>query len=171
MSEPIIEPTPSATPEPIQVLDVQTEPQPDTSQDLMPNDTPLTPEPYSAEDFGEPLKPYEVDNLKYALSDGGDGSAFMNKLTGNNGILNEDLIAEAKALGVSQRQIDGYTAHHVAEATRLFADAGIPFAEGRVMMQRVQNEFSARELEIFTRETNENPTASLQRLKVYFDAN
>jgi len=123
----------------------------------------------TVEDFGTPLESYEVDNLNYSLAETEIGTDVLVALHKNQGVLTPEIEDMAKAVGVSERQIAGYKSHIANTANKAFVDAGMTFAEGRSLMQRVQKEFSPAEMEIFTKETNENPTKSLQTLKRYFD--
>jgi len=126
--------------------------------------------PLTVEYFGTPLEAFEIDNITYALTDIGDaGVNVLIALENNNYMITDEIIADAKAVGVSQRQIDGYISHQVNVANKAFNDAGLTFSEGRDMMKRVDVEFSTEEREIFMRETNEDSTKSLQTLKAYFE--
>ena len=135
--------------------------------DLVPSEVKKLP---SLEDFGEPLADFEVHNLRYALYESDAGSDLAYKVEKNDGILTPELIEEAKSVGVSQRQIDGYISHQVNQANKIFADAGLSFDDGRNMMIRMKNTFSADEKKIFMDETKVDPAKSLQTLKAYFDS-
>ena len=130
--------------------------------------TPSTPDP-QIEDFAEPLADFEVHNLNVALHETPEGVDFAIALHQNQGVLTPDLIDQAKAVGISDRQIDGYISHQVHTANKVFNDAGLSLDEGRAMMRRVQNEFSPEEMSIFMKETEQNPTQSLKTLKAYFE--
>ncbi len=134
--------------------------------DLLPSDAVAEP---TLADFGEPLRDFEIDNLKYALTDVDGGVDVLIALENNGGVVTDEVVTMARGAGVSQKQIDGYISQQMNVANKAFNDAGLSFTQGRNMMQRVQREFSPRELDIFNRETNENPTQSLKTLKAYFD--
>lgn len=129
--------------------------------DLMPSEAEDIPEP----DFGEPLKPFEIDNLRYALSESVEGAMLMRKIE-TEGITEEALV-QAKELGVSQRQIDGYLAHTIQEAKKMFSEADMSYSQGAKLMDTVRKNFSDREMGIFKSELNQDPVKALKSVKDY----
>ena len=156
----------TATPDKTITEEVIEAPEASIESDLVPSDAEPLP---TLESFGEPLANYEVDNLRYALYESDAGADLAIAIERNNGKLTPELIEKAKIVGVSRRQIDGYISHQVNQANKIFADAGLSFDDGRNMMIRMENTFSADEKKIFMDETKVDPTKSLQTLKAYFD--
>ncbi len=146
--------------------------------DLMPNDTVDTPT-----DFGEPLKPYERDNLRYSLSDLMlDGSPqqqqdalAVTQMSESGEHFNYDdgfsaeIIERAKELGVSEHQIRGEFAAQRADVTRIADEAVGGMDTLRDIMAYAHSHFSESEMGILTKECNEDLTKSLQTLKAYVD--
>jgi len=157
----------TATPDKTITEEVIEAPEASIESDLVPSDAEPLP---TLESFGEPLANYEVDNLRYALYESDAGADLAIAVERNNGKLTLELIEEAKSVGVSQRQIDGYISHQVNQANKIFSDAGLSFDDGRNMMIRMENTFSADEKKIFMDETKVDPAKSLQTLKAYFDS-
>ena len=122
----------------------------------------------TVESFGTPLEDFEVDNLQIALYESDEGADLAYAVEKNGGILTEELVEQAKTLGISDRQIDGYIAHQVQTANKVFVEAGMTLSEGRSLMQRMENSFSPEEKAIFVKEAKVDIVKSVKTLQNYF---
>ncbi len=127
-------------------------------------------ESITIEDFTNPLEEFEVDNLKVALFESDTGADFYIKFEDNGFIVTDELIADAKSVGISDKQIDGFISYQQHQADKVFGSVGLSYTDGVELMKKMNRDFNQSEMDTFKSECETlGVTKSLQVLKAYYE--
>lgn len=141
-----------------------TEVEPVVPDGLHPSEAPRE---LTVEDYAEPMKDFEVDNLNYSLAETPQGVDVL--IAFNKEGLTDNVVAMAKAVGVSNRQIEEYKSHIIHTANKVYADAGLSFNDGVSLVKQAQSKFSQQEMKIFTDLADKEPVKAIESLVYYFN--
>lgn len=129
----------------------------------------------------EPMRDFEIDNLKYHLCDleGGKGIRLLDMAESGehfnfeDGTITDEAYELAKECGLSDNQINAFRKRQIDKVYNtldgIYRDAGLTANEGQELVRWAKESFTFKEYAIFERETKENPVESLKTLQRYKD--